>query len=169
MLSRVLSDLRRALRSARRQPAFTAAVIGTLALAGTGRVDTPRVVVINEAMARTLFPGQNAVSRRMKVASEMASQEFEVVGVVGNARINEIVLPAPMTICTPCNQIAPNSPGHGITVPFVADNGTPVEFLQFNHPEAMTWPRAANSSAEAKDGNSLDKEIVLARVRKCQG
>src|SRR5262249_61722663 len=36
--------------------------------------------------------------------------------------------------------IQPNSPTVGITVAFIVDNGAPVEFLQFDRPEAEIWP-----------------------------
>jgi hypothetical protein len=39
--------------------------------------------------------------------------------------------------------IAPNSPSDGVTVAFIVDNGAPVEFLQFDRPEAEVWPRGA--------------------------
>jgi hypothetical protein len=39
--------------------------------------------------------------------------------------------------------IAPNSPSDGVTVAFIVDNGAPVEFLQFDRPEAEVWPREA--------------------------
>jgi len=37
--------------------------------------------------------------------------------------------------------IAPNCPADGVTVAFIVDNGAPVEFLQFDRPEAEVWPR----------------------------
>jgi hypothetical protein len=39
--------------------------------------------------------------------------------------------------------IAPNSPAEGVTVAFIVDNGAPVEFLQFDRPEAEVWPTGA--------------------------
>jgi len=36
--------------------------------------------------------------------------------------------------------IQPNSPAEGITVAFIVDNGAPIEFLQFDRPEAEIWP-----------------------------
>jgi hypothetical protein len=39
--------------------------------------------------------------------------------------------------------IAPNSPSDGVTVAFIVDNGAPIEFLQFDRPEAEIWPRQA--------------------------
>jgi len=37
--------------------------------------------------------------------------------------------------------IPPNSPSEGVTVAFIVDNGAPIEFLQFDRPEAEIWPR----------------------------
>ena len=39
--------------------------------------------------------------------------------------------------------IAPNRPSEGVKVAFIVHNGAPVEFLQFDGPEAEVWPRAA--------------------------
>ncbi len=36
--------------------------------------------------------------------------------------------------------IKPNSPAEGVTVAFIVDNGAPIEFLQFDRPEAEIWP-----------------------------
>ena len=37
--------------------------------------------------------------------------------------------------------IKPSSPTEGVTVAFIADNGAPIEFLQFDRPESEIWPR----------------------------
>jgi hypothetical protein len=42
----------------------------------------------------------------------------------------------------------PNSPSRGITVAMIADNGAPVEFLQFDGPEFEVWPRNAKFRPE---------------------
>lgn len=61
---------------------------------GIDRTDTsdrPPVLVINETMARGLFPDENPLGRR--VAVDMGGDEpvvFEVVGVAGDARLNFI-------------------------------------------------------------------------------
>jgi hypothetical protein len=44
--------------------------------------------------------------------------------------------------------IAPNSPSEGVTVAFIVHDGAPVEFLQFDRPEAEIWPRAARFRPE---------------------
>jgi hypothetical protein len=36
--------------------------------------------------------------------------------------------------------IEPNSPTEGVMVAFIVDNGAPIEFLQFDRPEAEIWP-----------------------------
>src|SRR5262245_8946153 len=35
--------------------------------------------------------------------------------------------------------IEPNSPAEGVTVAFIVHNGAPIEFLQFDRPEAEIW------------------------------
>jgi len=39
--------------------------------------------------------------------------------------------------------IHPNSPSKGVTVAFIAENGAPIEFLQFDGPEFEVWPGSA--------------------------
>ncbi len=39
--------------------------------------------------------------------------------------------------------IEPNSPAEGVTVAFIVDNGAPIEFIQFDRPEAEIWPHEA--------------------------
>jgi predicted permease len=53
--------------------------------------DAPRVAVVNLALVRDLFPGENPVGKRLKVgwgygATRKYPPEFEIVGVVGNVR-----------------------------------------------------------------------------------
>jgi putative ABC transport system permease protein len=68
-------------------------------VADLDRMDAPRVLVVSELMARTLFPGQSAMGRRVMVNMDGASPiAFEVVGVVGDARINAMGRPARMAM-----------------------------------------------------------------------
>jgi predicted permease len=63
------------------------------------RESTPLTAVINQGMAETLFPGSNPLGRRVSV--EMFGPRpltFEVVGVVGDVRLNSIGDSAPMTM-----------------------------------------------------------------------
>jgi len=38
--------------------------------------------------------------------------------------------------------IPPNRPTEGVRVAFIVDHGAPIEFLQFDRPEAEIWPGA---------------------------
>jgi len=59
----------------------------------------PLAMVINQRMARTLFPGVNPLGKRVGVDLGGAKPAiFEVVGVVGDARIIAVGLDAPMTM-----------------------------------------------------------------------
>jgi putative ABC transport system permease protein len=63
------------------------------------RENAPLTMVINQRMARTLFPDRNPLGQRVSV--DMGGPQtaiFEVVGVVGDARIEAIGLDAPMTM-----------------------------------------------------------------------
>ena len=46
----------------------------------------PMAVIVNEAFARTYFPGERAVGRRMTTTSRGQSLSYEIVGVVANVR-----------------------------------------------------------------------------------
>ena len=51
------------------------------------RPDSPPVLLINSMMADTVFPGENAVGRRMKlVAYDQSGPWYTVIGVVGDTR-----------------------------------------------------------------------------------
>jgi len=60
-------------------------------LCESDRVDAPPVIVISEAVARRLFPGESPIGRR--IASDLGGDEpalLEVVGVVGDQRLDDL-------------------------------------------------------------------------------
>jgi putative ABC transport system permease protein len=72
----------------------------------TGRWDEPRddrVALINEAMARQLFPGENPVGQRITTdrVPDSTSLWRTIVGVVGNERQSEIAMPAEIELIEP--------------------------------------------------------------------
>ena len=68
------------------------------------RPDSARVLVINQRMAQSLFPGENPIGQHVSVPTSPAPVDFEVVGVVGDARIDGVALPAPMAMYSPVGQ-----------------------------------------------------------------
>ena len=54
------------------------------------RIDSRRVVVINEAMARALFPSKNPIGQRISEAGLPAPNWAEIVGVVANTRATRV-------------------------------------------------------------------------------
>lgn len=57
----------------------------------TDRTGTPEVMVVSETMARSLFPGENPVGRKVAVdAGDTQPVVFDVVGVVADARLNSL-------------------------------------------------------------------------------
>jgi predicted permease len=60
------------------------------AFVATDRMDSPGVVIINEAMAKALFPGKDAVGQRLLPIGDWDSRPLEIVGVVDNVRTVDI-------------------------------------------------------------------------------
>jgi len=65
-------------------------------LAKSDRAGSPPVLVINQLMARTLFPGQEPLGKHVMVLGTPTA--FEVIGVVGDARIETIARAPAMTM-----------------------------------------------------------------------
>ena len=65
--------------------------------------NAPKVVVINEAAARKYFPNENPLGRRFGSSVE-TSGDFEIVGVLRDARYNSLREPAPPTMYVPYTQ-----------------------------------------------------------------
>ena len=72
--------------------------------ADTDVFSSPRVVVVNEALARALYPQGNPVGRRLRLPDYMSSTETEVIGVVRDAKYSSLSQPAPPTLYLPFNQ-----------------------------------------------------------------
>jgi putative ABC transport system permease protein len=70
------------------------------------RKGTPLVMVVTERMAGTLFPGRRPLGQRVTVMLGAArAATFEVVGVVGDARIDAVGQPARMTMYAAYDQV----------------------------------------------------------------
>ncbi len=52
----------------------------------TDQAETPRVMVVNETLARRIFPGENAVGKHMAWDGPTQIEDLEIVGVVGDVR-----------------------------------------------------------------------------------
>ncbi|HXG73072.1 MAG TPA: ABC transporter permease [Gemmatimonadaceae bacterium] len=68
----------------------------------------PRVALINEAAARKYFPGEDPMGRRFGNAPETSGQ-IEIVGVVRDAKYNDLREPAPPTMYVPHRQFPPGA------------------------------------------------------------
>src|SRR3954464_14931134 len=67
------------------------------------RSGSPLVVIINETMAKKLFPGENPVGRRL--ITGIASIPREVVGVSGDVRAENLSLPPGLEMYYPATQL----------------------------------------------------------------
>ncbi len=83
-------------------------VMGIPLLAGRGFDDrdsstSPKVVVINEAAAKKYFPTESAIGRKFGSSIEK-STDFEVVGLLRDAKYDSVREPAPPTMYVPYTQ-----------------------------------------------------------------
>ena len=57
----------------------------------------PKVVVVNQTLARDAFGEQNPLGKILRFGSNEKPRDFEIVGVVGDAKYNDLRKPAPST------------------------------------------------------------------------
>ena len=103
--------------------------------------DTPPVTVINELLARNLWPGENPVGKRLRQGNAASQAAWrEVVGVVADVKLNGVVLEGPLQVYLPLAQR--NSPNVGLVVRTAGD------------------PLSAASAVE-RTIHSLDKDLPV--------
>ena len=76
------------------------------------RADTPerpRVVIVNETLARTAFPGESPIGQRIRTGTSPRAPWMEIVGVVGDTRWQDPSQPARAVIYAASTQGAGNS------------------------------------------------------------
>jgi predicted permease len=78
--------------------------------ARTDTRDTPQVVIINEEMARAAFPGESPIGKRLRTGTSLRAPSMEIIGVVGDARMQDPSQPAQQVIYAASNQGLGNSP-----------------------------------------------------------
>ncbi|WP_044891665.1 ABC transporter permease [Opitutus terrae] len=63
------------------------------------------VAIINETLARRIFPGENPIGRRVLLLPWLSDQYREIVGVVGDTRQDNLSSPTPAQIYVPQRQM----------------------------------------------------------------
>jgi predicted permease len=53
----------------------------------------PRIVVVNESLARTLFPGTNPIGQRITIGLHEARKDLEIIGIVRDAKYQRLQEP----------------------------------------------------------------------------
>jgi predicted permease len=62
-------------------------------LADTDTASSPRVVIVNESLARQFFPGQDPIGRRISIGRAAARKDLEIVGIVQDAKYRTLQEP----------------------------------------------------------------------------
>lgn len=78
--------------------------------ARTDTRDSPQVVIINESLARTAFPGESPIGKRLRTGTSLRAPWMEIIGVVGDTRWQDPSQPAQQVIFAASNQGLGNSP-----------------------------------------------------------
>jgi macrolide transport system ATP-binding/permease protein len=73
----------------------------------------PRVSVVNETFARRFFPNGNAIGQRFGMSEEKHSGDYEIVGIVEDAKYQDTRGPAYATFFFPLLQAPPGEPLRG--------------------------------------------------------
>jgi putative ABC transport system permease protein len=122
---------------------------------------SPRIVLINEAMAREFFPGEDPVGRRIIYSSRRQNDAREIVGVVADVRHFGVQRDAPPEFYTPQRQ--PPS-YHGMTV-VLRGSGDPSALV----PAVRGVVRAVDPDAPLYNVRTMDemlgRSIAEERVR----
>ncbi len=92
--------------------------IGTRLLQGRAfeerdNAGAPRVAVVNETFARRFFPNRNAIGQRFGMGEEKHSGDWEIVGIVEDAKYQDTRGPAYATFFFPLLQANPGETLHG--------------------------------------------------------
>jgi putative ABC transport system permease protein len=77
--------------------------------------DSPPAVVVNQTLATRVFPGEEAVGQRLMFTGG-GGPPVEIVGVVGDERVNGLDAPVTPVVYYPYLQDTPPPPGTGVLV-----------------------------------------------------
>ncbi|MGH9841026.1 MAG: ABC transporter permease [Blastocatellia bacterium] len=109
------------------------------------REDSVKVVVINETLARRIWPGEEYIGKRLKQGwPESQSPWLEVVGVVADVKLNGVERNTPMQAYLPLTQLQSSSVGLVVRT--------------VGNPSAM-------AAAVERAIHEVDKDLPVSRVR----
>jgi len=77
------------------------------AISGQDTASSPRVAVINETMARKLFPGASPVGKRFGIGEQTDPRDIEVIGVARDAKYTSLDQPPEAAAYFPYTQYKP--------------------------------------------------------------
>ncbi|MFN0107530.1 MAG: ABC transporter permease [Blastocatellia bacterium] len=69
---------------------------------------SPGIIIVNQTLAQRMFPGESAIGQRITLPGRV-DETYEIVGVVGDERINGLAAPIKPVIYRPFSQDSDNS------------------------------------------------------------
>ncbi len=93
--------------------------VGTALVSGrdvrwTDSRTAPRVAIVNEALARTFFPGQSPIGHRITIGLAAARKDLEIVGVVRDAKYQRLQEPTRRIAYLPYEQLPEFTAGNNL-------------------------------------------------------
>jgi putative ABC transport system permease protein len=86
-------------------------------LTSADRQGSTLVTVVNEALARRFFPGQNPIGQRLTFGTPDSAQWRQIVGVIADVRQTGLTTPPDPELYVPTNQLSPQDWAIFMTIP----------------------------------------------------
>jgi len=124
----------------------------------------PPVALISQRLARTYFPNENPIGRRIQFVDE--KREFEIIGITADLRLGSPKRENPLTIFVPLAQIEPLAATYALRT-----TGAPLALVdqvrEIVRQADATLPVTNISTQAAEIDRTLSREITFAKL--CTG
>ena len=142
------------------------ALVSGREVAWTDTRASPRVVVVNESLARSFFPGSNAIGQRISIGLSEERQDLEIVGVVRDAKYQRMQEPTRRIAYVPYLQFPEFTAGHGLIaeVRVARPSGDTIRALRDSARTANPVGPVDIELMESRIGDSLVRERLIASV-----
>ena len=122
-------------------------------------------IIVNRAAADLLFPGRNPIGKTISNKEQDKITQFEIVGVVGNAKYEDVRSPAPPTIYHPMSQGSEDfSPSYNAVVRVEGPSSNLAaaarSIVQKINPE-IPVPKVTSMSSMVDDSLSAERTMAL--------
>jgi predicted permease len=125
----------------------------------------PKVAVLNEAMAKLYFPGQNPIGRKFMLDSPgLRDQPIEVIGVVRDNRQQSLIKPIEPTYYLPFFQVTNRKPKINLEIQTASDPALLISQVRKQIRNIDSNLVIHVNPMEQMIGSSISEQVVLAKL-----